>query len=587
MGTTADKLLYIQGTKEAIHDAIVAKGVTIATGTPFRSYATKIADIAGGSGGTQVEWTQEYYEDVMTANEWVKPTEWLSLPDNMDGVQKVSILNAVYDTDSEFVAFYFAGDYTVDWGDGVTENFAANVKAEHKYTYSSGSLNSATVSAFGYKQCVITITPQASNNLTTINLDASHTLISGLYKRASGFLDIRINSAYCTSLSTIGGGYVGAYNLKRCLLGELNVTSFYGLFSTCYALEKVTVKDTSSITSMNSMFSWCTSMRVPPMMDTSNVTDFGGMFYANYSLITLPPLVFTAATTIYQMFINCYSLEFVPPMNTPLVTVLNSLFSSNKSLQSCPDLSYGAATDTSGMFYKCSSLKTIPLLNTANVVYMNSMFEGCSSLETIPLLNTANVTNMSSMFRLCSSLETIPLLNTAKVTNMSSMFYSCSSLETIPLLNTSNVTNMSSMFYDCASLRTIPLLNTAKVTDMSSIFRACKALVNIPLLNTSKVTNIGYMFYDCAALQYIPALDFSLVTSASNFITGAYSLSRVQAQLKYSFTVANSKMSATALNEMYTALATVSGQTVTVTGNYGVSGDNPTIATAKGWTVTG
>ena len=563
MGTTADKLLYIQGTKEAIHDAIVAKGVTIATGTPFRSYATKIADIAGGSGGTQVEWTQEYYEEVMTANEWVKPTEWLSLPDNMDGVQKVSILNAVYDTDSEFVAFYFAGDYTVDWGDGVTENFAANVKAEHKYTYSSGSLNSATVSAFGYKQCVITITPQASNNLTTIDLDASHTLISGLYKRASGFLDIRINSAYCTSLGAIGGGYVGAYNLKRCLLGELNVTSFYNLFYACYALEKVTVKNTSSITSMHTMFSWCTSMRVPPMMDTSNVTDFGGMFYANYSLITLPPLVFTAATTIYQMFINCYSLEFVPPMNTPLVTVLNSLFSSNKSLQSCPDLSCGAATDTSNMFYNCYSLKTIPLLNTANVTNMSSMFYGCSSLETIPLLNTAKVTDMSSMFRLCSSLETIPLLNT------------------------SNVTNMSSMFYDCASLRTIPLLNTAKVTDMSSIFRACKALVNIPLLNTSKVTNIGYMFYDCAALQYIPALDFSLVTSASNFITGAYSLSRVQAQLKYSFTVANSKMSATALNEMYTALATVSGQTVTVTGNYGVSGDNPTIATAKGWTVTG
>jgi len=29
------------------------------------------------------------------------------------------------------------------------------------------------------------------------------------------------------------------------------------------------------------------------------------------------------------------------------------------------------------------------------------------------------------------------------------------------------------------------------------------------------------------------------------------------------------------------------GTNITVTGNYGVSGDDPTIATAKGWTVTG
>ena len=46
-------------------------------------------------------------------------------------------------------------------------------------------------------------------------------------------------------------------------------------------------------------------------------------------------------------------------------------------------------------------------------------------------------------------------------------------------------------------------------------------------------------------------------------------------------------MSNTELNAMYTALPTVTGQTVTVTGNYGTASDNPAIATAKGWTVTG
>jgi hypothetical protein len=107
MGTVSDKLTYLQGTKSAIKDAIVAKGVSVENGTPFRDYATKIGEISGGGTPTPV------------ADEWVRPTEWLPLPDNIDGVQKVSILNAVFDTDSEFVAFICQGAYTVDWGDGV------------------------------------------------------------------------------------------------------------------------------------------------------------------------------------------------------------------------------------------------------------------------------------------------------------------------------------------------------------------------------------------------------------------------------------------------------------------------------------
>lgn len=45
MGTTADKLEYLQGTKAAIKQAIVNKGVAVPDGTTFRGYADKIADI--------------------------------------------------------------------------------------------------------------------------------------------------------------------------------------------------------------------------------------------------------------------------------------------------------------------------------------------------------------------------------------------------------------------------------------------------------------------------------------------------------------------------------------------------------------
>lgn len=45
MGTTADKLAYLNDTKTAIKNAIVAKGVAVPDGTTFRAYADKIADI--------------------------------------------------------------------------------------------------------------------------------------------------------------------------------------------------------------------------------------------------------------------------------------------------------------------------------------------------------------------------------------------------------------------------------------------------------------------------------------------------------------------------------------------------------------
>lgn len=46
MGTTADKLAYIEGTKTSIREAITAKGGSVPDGTVFRDYADKILAIS-------------------------------------------------------------------------------------------------------------------------------------------------------------------------------------------------------------------------------------------------------------------------------------------------------------------------------------------------------------------------------------------------------------------------------------------------------------------------------------------------------------------------------------------------------------
>jgi hypothetical protein len=101
---------------------------------------------------------------------------------------------------------------------------------------------------------------------------------------------------------------------------------------------------------------------------------------------------------------------------------------------------------------------------------------------------------------------------------------------------------------------------------------------------------MAFMFSGCSNLQEIPALVTTAVTTG-NFgimLTTCSSLARIQAKdFKFTFSVASCKLSATALDEIYTNLPIAISQTITVTGNYGTASDTPAIATVKGWTVTG
>ena len=150
------------------------------------------------------------------------------------------------------------------------------------------------------------------------------------------------------------------------------------------------------------------------------------------------------------------------------------------------------------------------------------------------------------------------------------------------------VTDFNNMFYRCYSLQSIPLLDTAAGTSFSSMFSYCSSLQSIPLLDTAAGTNFNNMFTYCYSLQYIPLLNTAAGTNFSSMFQDCYSLQRAaMVGTAYNISYASAQLSASALDEIYTHLATVTGKTITVTGNYGVSGDTPSIATAKGWTVTG
>ena len=375
------------------------------------------------------------------------------------------------------------------------------------------------------------------------------------------------------------------------LFNTAAVIDMNSMFFACYALTSVPLFNTASVKTMSSMFNSCYKLTSVPLFNTAAVTNMSAMFGYCYSLTSVPLFNAAAVTDISIMFRDCYSLTSVPPFNTAAATNMSNMFTNCFSLTSVSLFNTAAATNMSNMFSSCYVLTSVPLFNTAAVTNMSGMFSNCYVLTSVPVFNTTAVTNMSSMFANCQALTSVPLLNTSKVTAMSGMFSGCFSLTSVPLFNTAAVTNMSNMFNSCISLTSVPLFNTAAVTNMSSMFVACYALTSVPLFNTAAVTNISSMFTNCYSLTSVNLSSANGATSSSaysNMFSTCPSLSKIKTvNFKYTFSVASCDLSAAALNELYTNLATVTGQTITVTGNHGTDADDPTIATAKGWTVTG
>ena len=134
-------------------------------------------------------------------------------------------------------------------------------------------------------------------------------------------------------------------------------TSFKSLLYKSTNVIEVIGANISSVTKLDSMFNWCTSLRNVALFDTSSATDMDGMFS------------------------DCYELTTVPLFNTSKVTRMNS------------------------MFDKCSSLTSIPLFDTSKVTNMGYMFDNCSALTSIPLFDTSKTTTITYMFNNCYKVE--------------------------------------------------------------------------------------------------------------------------------------------------------------------------------------
>jgi hypothetical protein len=519
--------------------------------------------------------TENFYQGygISGGVNYTRPSQWVPLP-GVTGGNIVVGAYAVYNTDSNFASFTIntsSGNYLVNWGDGTTGSFASGVAAYKQYTTTTYSGLTSDVFR-NYKTLLITITPvTAGANITSVDLVTKHNQSGLASYYSNGWLDLRISAPSCTQALFSNYNFSNQNRSSKLeqveWIGESPISSVS--FLGCTSLKKIVSFPScrNVTTGWSSVFHSCHLLQeIPINMDFSRASgSFNYVFYNCYNLRKVPPLYTKNCTSMVGIFINCVCLSRIPYLDTSNATSLDSLF------------------------YNCQAVEYVPYLDTRKCTNGNYIYWNCKKLKQIqPELAGASFTSLLGTFSSTAILNA-PTINTANVTTMNSMFSSCLTLKTIPQYNFSSCTNIGSMFSSCTSLEFVPDFNTpSTLATVDSLFNECRNLQYCPGITMGTATSVANMFYRCWNMHSIPStINFSNVATTTTAFFENFSLSSCGITgISRNVDFTNACMGPTALNNLYTSLQTAV-RTITVTGNWGTASDNPSIATAKGWTVTG
>ena len=389
-------------------------------------------------------------------------------------------------------------------------------------------------------QGIFSSCPHLKNIIFPTNLNASSML--GSFSQSTSLTSVIIQSPM-PNLITLNQAFFGCYLLTSITLPatvgpSIDLTN---AFNVCRALTSITIPSGWTIGGMQTAFSSC----------------------INIKTINLPNNVQNSITTMLGTFGGCSRLETVV-----MPTSMN------------------ACTSFSGAFSNCSSLRSVTFpSSTTSLTTCSSMFNNCSNLTSVTFptsIGSGTGPNMGGAFTNCVNIETITLpANMGTSPFSSGLFQGCTNLKTITLPTTqmSGLLNLDNMISQCGALTTINNLNR-----LGSLTATPKLGANPFQNQTYALTSLSFSCpFTSLSLNGISPLQFNklnslrLLNSANNQWTGA------SPQINVSYC----DLGIAALDQLFTDLTTIVGKTINITGCTGAAGCNRSIATAKGWTVTG
>lgn len=524
---------------------------------------------------------------------WVRTSDWLTMPSITSADEKFVGILAIHEYGPNLVALTAEGAYTVDWGDGTTEDFSTGVVAEHSYSYSA--ISAGTLSSRGYKQVVVTVTPQAGQTLSKFSIHEVHSSRSTVGTAAYAWLDIAISGPSLgqikigvNSYSGTGSTMVRLSNLERARILSSSLTTAASLFTQLRSLCTVEFNSSSAVTSHNGMFNGCASLVVGPRLDTSASTNLSSMYSGCSAMQRMYPVDTTSVTDMSSMLVGS-SVSVIPALR--LTGNCTSTFSSCTALRYAPlKLAPVSVSTLQQTFSSCYSLRKVGSINLSSCTTMLQAFNNCTSLVETPAFNTTStLTSLANTFNNCPSLRSVALFDTSGVTTFSGTFLGCILLESVPDFNTSASTSFGSTFSGCHRLRIAPNWTTSAATAIGSMFQNCYSLIKVGNIGSSSVTSATSVFNGCHMLKEVGTVTLGSASSYTNFFLTCISLSKVTGNFKQTFSLSGSNIDAAEANALFTSLDTVSGKTIDI--SYTPASANGStdrsIATAKGWTVSG
>jgi len=436
---------------------------------------------------------------------------------------------------------YFYGSWS--WGETVIEP----IKAEHRYSHNA--VSAASRCSRGYRQVIVTITPQAGANLTMLDLSPRHSSISQ-------------DDASCPWLEL-------AISLPRAQIGPSLVLcgyERYGTWDYLGSVERIVIQDAGGATNFRWLLYYASSLRVFELHRAEALEAIDGMFG------------------------NCSSLDHIRLPALPQLSSASELLYGATALRELRLSGLANITSLEGMCQDATGLERVWIEDAPRLTSTASLFQGCSNLRQVSLSGAPRVSDMSSMFAGCSTLVTAPELETAAVTTMASMFEDCTALRRVPCYDTTGVRNMGWMFSGCWALAQIPAFDTRLLESMEGMFSSCYALTTIPLLQLASVGSMSSTFSGCYALLHLPPLQVEGVSDFSGCFSSCVSLSAAPLEgIRQPVSFWGCALSRSAIVAIFQRLAVVSSNpSIDISENWGtrdLSADDLAIPTAKGWTV--
>lgn len=476
----------------------------------------------------------------INASQWIRPTDWLAMPQVVETDQVFYGLVAVFDLPANFLTFRATGNYTIDWGDGSPpENYNSNVVAYHNYNYAD--LSSATVTATGYRQAMVTVTPQSGQTISAINLNYKHNQAGLTNNSTTGWLDIKF------AMNNAGTFYQYNSSWRHHMLERIHwvgstssQTSGNQLFRLLRGLRSVPNLPFASLTDCFAMFMDCMSLGddgLPTLPSTATSQNFHYMFYNCYNLQTCPTIDTSLATNFSYMFRFCYRLKYVPPLTWDNVIYSHYMFQNCFCLELMSDTSWNTSNNTrmEYMFSGCYALRFIPAMDTSSVTRLDGTFLACRSLTEMPEIDTSSATTLYRHLESCTKIKYTRFVGSnSTVTRMDRMFLACYRLEYLPSLDTSNVTRTDNMFNGCINIKRLTqnAFDLSSCTRINGMFAGMNQLRAAPsLINSSQVVDLDNLFTSCFYLSEIGYIDTQSVTDFYRMFINCYSLTGLDWEL--------------------------------------------------------